>query len=198
MLPASAGQRHQEIVMRMQTPRVPPLEDTELSPSADEMLQPMRRNGRVFNIFRTLAHHPDLGRRWLVFANHVLYKSTLPARERELVILRIGWLCRSGYEFNQHVAIGQQAGLTEAEIERIKAGPDDEAWGERDRALLQATDELKTDAFISDGTWTVLSRHYDTQALMDIVFAVGQYNLVSMALNTFGVQLDPGLPQHEV
>ena len=184
--------------MRMQTPRVAPLADTELSPAADEMLQPMRRNGRVFNIFRTLAHHPELARRWLVFANHVLYKSKVPARERELVILRIGFLCRSGYEFNQHVVIGKDAGLTDVEIERIKQGPDAPEWGERDRALLQATDELKADAFISDGTWALLSKHYDTEALMDIVFAVGQYNLVSMALNTLGVQLDPGLPNHEV
>lgn len=182
--------------MRLTTPRVPPLADTELSPAADEMLAPMRRNGRVFNIFRTLANHPDLGRRWMVFANHILGKSTLPLRERELVILRIGFLCRSGYEFNQHVVIGKQAGLSDAEIERIKEGPEAADWGERDRALLLATDELRQDAFVSDNTWTMLARHYDTQQLMDIVFTVGQYNLVSMALNSFGVQLDDGLPQH--
>ena len=184
--------------MRLSSPRVPPLADHQLSADAAEQLQPMRRGERVFNIFRTLAHYPALMKRWLVFANHVLYKSTLSPRDRELAILRIGFLCRSGYEFNQHVVIGKQAGITDAEIERLKIGPAAEGWSDAERALLTATDELRRDAFVTDATWTELNKHYDTQALMDLVFAVGQYNLVSMVLNTFGVQLDEGLPQHRV
>jgi alkylhydroperoxidase family enzyme len=58
---------------------------------------------------------------------------------------------------------------------------------------LQAVDELHRDAFITDETWQALSARYDTQQLLDVVFTVGQYNLVSMALNTLGVQLDQGL-----
>ena len=184
--------------MRLSMPRVAPLADNELSADAEEQLQPMRRGDRVFNIFRTLAHYPALMKRWLVFANHVLYKSALTARDRELAILRIGFLCRSGYEFNQHIVIGKAAGITDAEIERIKVGPSAEGWTEAERALLTATDELRRDAFITDATWAELVKHYDTHALMDLVFAVGQYNLVSMVLNTFGVQLDPGLPRHRV
>jgi alkylhydroperoxidase family enzyme len=148
----------------------------------------------MLNIFRTLAHHPDLMRRWTVFGNHVLSKSTLPARERELVILRIGWLCRSEYEWGQHVLIGRREGLRDDEIERIPKGPDAPGWSDLDRALLRATDELRADAMITDQTWKQLSEHLGTQQLMDLVFTVGQYNLVSMALNTLGVQLDPGVP----
>ena len=59
--------------------------------------------------------------------------------------------------------------------------------------LLRAVDELHADACISDATWAALSQRYKTEQLMDVVFAVGQYNLVSMALNTFGVQLDKGV-----
>ncbi len=73
-------------------------------------------------------------------------------------------------------------------------GADAPGWSELDRALLRATDELHRDAFISDTTWQALSAHLDTQQLMDLVFTVGQYNLVSMALNTLGVQLDDGVP----
>ena len=97
-------------------------------------------------------------KRWLVFGNHVLGKSTLPARERELVILRIGWLCRSGYEWGQHVAIGKAAGLSDEEIARIPKGADAAGWSAADRALLRATDELHGDAFISDATWAELAR----------------------------------------
>ena len=179
--------------MKLATPRLDPIQPEDWSDEIKKILQPNVEKGTVFNIFKTLSHHPDLFRRWLVFGNHVLFKSTLPPRERELVILRIGWLCEAEYEWAQHVLIGKEAGLTAEEIERIKAGPNARGWSEADKLLLQATDELRKDAFITDTTWNGLCQHFDAKQLMDVVFAVGQYNLVSMALNTLGVQLDDGL-----
>lgn len=180
--------------MRLDKPRVEPLRDDELSEEAREILAPMLADGRDYNIFRTLAHHPGLFRRWLVFANHVLGKSTLALRERELIILRIGWLCQSGYEWSQHVEIGRAGGMSDDEIRLSKTGPDTPGISELDAALLRATDELHADAHISDATFAQLSAHLDTQQVMDVVFTVGQYNLVSMALNSFGVQRDDFLP----
>lgn len=183
--------------MRLSEPRIAPLEASEWDEKTREVMAPFAGDGQPANIFRTLAHHPDLLKRWRVFANHVLGKSTLPARERELVILRIGWLCRAGYEWGQHVLIARREGVTDDEIRAIKTGPAAPEWNERDAALLRATDELHGDAFVSDATWTALARDWDTRQLMDIVFTVGQYNLVSMALNSFGVQPDDGLPRLE-
>lgn len=151
-------------------------------------------DGEVLNIFGTLAHHPDLLKRWLVFAAHVLSKSTLPARERELLILRTGWNCRSRYEWGQHVLIGLDAGLTSEEIERIGAGPSDPDWSEGDRDLLTAADELHTESTISDPTWERLSARWSAEQLLDLVAAVGNYHLVAMFLNTTRVALDPGVP----
>jgi len=181
--------------VRLDQPRVAPLADDQIDPETRERVQ-MGPGGQrsILNIFRTLAHHPGLLKRWLVFANHVLAKSTLPARERELVILRIGWRCRAGYEWGQHVVVGKAAGLSDAEIARIPAGPAAAEWTPLERALLRATDELHDDAFISDATWAELARSFSTQQLIDLVFTIGQYNLVSMALNSFGVQAEPGLP----
>lgn len=183
--------------MRLDEPRVAPLPESEWAEQARTTIEPTRAmaGGKVFNIFSTLAQHPDLLKRWMVFANHVLVKSTLPPREREILILRIGWLCRAEYEWSQHVLIGKAVGLTDAEIDRIAAGPDAAGWSSDDAALLRATDELHGDAFISDATWAVLIKKWSVQQLMDVVFTVGQYNLVSMALNTLGVQLDEGLPR---
>jgi 4-carboxymuconolactone decarboxylase len=181
--------------VRLDKPRVAPLSDDLIDPETRQRVsQGPVGQGSILNIFRTLANHPGLMKRWLVFGNHVLGKSTLPARERELVILRIGWLCRAGYEWGQHVGIARAAGLTDAEIARIPSGAAANGWSALDRALLRATDELHGDAFISDGTWAELASSLSTQQLMDLVFTVGQYNLVSMALNSFGVQPEPGLP----
>lgn len=179
--------------MKLDKPRLDPIQLEDWTDDIKKALQPNVDKGTVFNIFKTLAHHPDLFRRWLVFGNHVLFKSTLPPRERELIILRIGWLCEAEYEWGQHVLIGKETGLTAEEIDRIKAGPNARGWSEADKLLLQATDELRKDAFVSDSTWQGLTKHFDKKQLMDMVFAVGQYNLVSMALNTLGVQLDDGL-----
>lgn len=181
--------------MRLQTPRVPPLPQEDWDEEIRGLLQASGGpGGRPLHIFTTLAHHPKLLKRWLVFGAHVLSKSTLPPRERELVILRAGWLCQAEYEFGQHTSIGRESGLSDEEIRRVTLGPDAPGWDAFDAALLRATDELHADAFVSDASWAALSRRYSTQQMIDLIFAVGQYHLVSMALNSLGVQLDPGVP----
>lgn len=175
--------------MRLSEPRVEPLADADLDPEVRDLFG----DGPVLNIFRTLAHHPKLLKRWLVFGNHVLAKSSLPPRERELAILRVGWKRRAGYEWGQHVAIARRCGVGDEEIERVTRGPDDPAWSDAERALLRATDELLDDAFVTDATWEALRRHFPVEQVLDLIFAVGQYDLVSMALNTLGVQPEPGV-----
>ncbi len=157
-------------------PRIPPLETADGA-----------------NITRTLAHHPDLAEAWLTFARYVLGNSTLPPRERELLILRIGYLRGSEYEWGQHTRIGREAGLTGDEILRVIEGPEAPEWSPFDRTLLRAVDELHRDSEIGDATWDHLATRYDTRQLMDVVFTVGQYNLVSIALRTFRVPLDEGV-----
>jgi len=174
--------------MRLDKPRLDPLTDDEL----DDATRDRFGGGRILNIFRTLAHHPNLMKRWLVFGNHVLAKSTLSPRDRELAILRVGWLCKAEYEFAQHRAIALDSDIDESEIERVTQGPDAEGWSEKEIALLKATDELVGDSFVSDETWQALSAFYEKEQLIDLVFTVGQYNLVSMALNTLGVQIEDG------
>jgi alkylhydroperoxidase family enzyme len=185
--------------MRLTSPRLPPLPTSEWTDEIREILTGTTGSpaGGALNIFSTLARHPTLLKRWLVFASHVLRKSTLPERERELCILRVGWLCRSGYEWGQHVVIARRAGITDDEIRRVADGSDAPDWATADRALLTATDELHADSFITDGTWQALAERWNEQQRLDLIFTVGQYHLVSMALNTLGVQLDPGTPTFE-
>jgi alkylhydroperoxidase family enzyme len=174
-------------------PRIPPLPPAEWDPEVSEILAATQMGARVLNIFQTLARHPKLLKRWLVFGNHVLAKSTLSPRERELLILRTGWNCGAEYEWGQHVLIGKQVGLTDDEIDRVTRGPDAAGWAADDAHLLRAADELHRDSRIGDATWSALAARYNTQQLIDLVFTVGQYTLVSMALNSLGVQLDDGI-----
>ena len=160
--------------MRLSSPRIPPLPDSEWKGDALELLERMQQGGRVLNIFRARANHPKLMKRWLVFGNHVLAKSSLDVRERELVILRVGWLCRAEYEWGQHVIIARGCGLSDDEIRRIQQGPDAPGWDPFEQTLLRAADELHADSMVSNATWKELAERYDTQQPVDLVFTVGQ------------------------
>jgi 4-carboxymuconolactone decarboxylase len=173
--------------------RIPFCDLSKLEPQAQEMAQRTTVNGQVLNLFKVLLNHPKLVRNWGRFGNYILQGSTLPPREREIAILRIGWLNEAQYEWEQHVRVGKDAGLTDAEIERITQGPQ-AGWNRHDAALVQAADDLFDNSVVSDDTWKVLAETYNTQQMMDLVFSIGQYNLVSWALNSFGVPLDDFLP----
>lgn len=178
----------------MDTPRIAPVTDP-----TDEVSELFSKaglrtaDGSPLNIFGTLAHHPSLLRRWLVFATHVLAKNSLPQRDRELLILRTGWRCQSQYEFSQHAAIALRSDVTADEVQRTKVAIADGAWSDHDAALLAAADELHSDACIGDVTWKQLASRLSDQQMLDVIFTVGNYHVVSFALNSCGVQLDEGV-----
>jgi alkylhydroperoxidase family enzyme len=188
---SSAG--HVAMAQRIPKPRIEPVKKEAWTDAQRATFEPMERAGTLYNIFTTMANYPDLAKDWNVFATHILERNSLTPRDREILILRIGWLCNAEYEWAQHTRIGKSVGLTDNDIARIKDGPLAKGLTEHDKLLLQATDELRKDSFISDETWKALSATYDTHKMMDLVFTVGQYSLVSMALNSLGVQLDEGL-----
>jgi 4-carboxymuconolactone decarboxylase len=180
--------------VRLSQPRIVPLKREEWTDEQRQLLERFYAEGRPYNVQGTFGQHWDAYKNYYVWATYVMGStSTLPPRERELLILRTGWLCRAEYEWGQHVVFGKAAGLTDAEIARIKEGPDARGWQPFDATLLRAADELHERAFIGEATWSALSERYNTKQLMDTVFAVGQYTMVSMALNSFGVQLDKGV-----
>ena len=158
-----------------------------------EMAERAKVNGQVINLFKVLLNHPRLVRNWGRFGNYILQGSTLSAREREIAILRIGWLNQAQYEWEQHVLVGKRAGLSDAEIEQITKGPK-AGWSRHEAALVQAADDLFENSVVSDETWKILAETYSTHQMMDLVFSIGQYNLVSWVLNSFGVPLDDFLP----
>jgi 4-carboxymuconolactone decarboxylase len=182
-------------IMTGDSPRISPIEDP--SPEVAEFIERAGLkgpNGKPINIFGTLAHHPDLLRRWMVFAGHIMAKNTLSPRDREILILRAGVRCGSRYEFAQHAQIAKECDMSDGEIQATKGPVDEWPGSDLEKALLSAADELHARQRIDDATWAKLSEAYSTEQLLDIVFTVGQYTLVSMLLNTAGVVVDEGIP----
>ena len=178
--------------VRLKEPRIKPVPESEWTEEQQKLLNARKMDGRILNIYRTLVRNPKMTEKFFAFGGYILRESTLPPRDREILILRTGWLCRSEYEFGQHTWVGKSVGLTSDEIFRITEGPNAPGWDPFDATLLRAADELHSDAFITDATWNALAKRYDEKQLMDLVMTVGDYNMVCMFLNTMGVQLEEG------
>jgi 4-carboxymuconolactone decarboxylase len=172
--------------------RVPPLPADQWDQAVDHALSGMlpaeRRNPEAAgNLLATLVRHPKLTRSFLRFNNHLLFSSTLPPRLRELAVLRVAHLHRCEYEWRHHVRMGKEVGLTDDVIAGIERG---EAADALDLAVLNAVDELGEKSTVSDATWASLSDHLDERQRMDLVFTIGCYGALAMAINTFGVEPD--------
>ncbi|MFL6206626.1 MAG: carboxymuconolactone decarboxylase family protein [Acidimicrobiales bacterium] len=190
----------------MSPPRIPPLPPAEwpeamqgalaaLQPPNPRHPRPPRDPDRPkgLNVLGTLAHHPDLTTAFHTLTGHVLFASTITPRQRELLVLRVAHLRQADYEWTQHVLLASDAGITAEEVGRVAEGPDAAGWAPLEAALVRAVDELVADAHVAEATWSVLAQHLDTHQLMDVVFTVGTYEVLAMALRTFGVELDADL-----
>lgn len=157
------------------------------------MLPEERRNPRdAGNLMATLVRHPKLAREFLRFSSYLMARSTLPPRVREQAILRIAHRRGCDYEWIHHVTIGKKAGLSDTDIIAVRSGDPTEKF---DRAVLDAVDQLDETSNLSDGTWAVLSERLDERQRMDLILTVGGYAALAMAINTFGVEVEPDAKQ---
>lgn len=162
---------------------------------ADILEHALTRGGEPLNIFGVLGRHPKLLKRFNLMGGFLLNKGLLPAREREIVILRIGWNARAVYEFGQHTVIGKEAGLTDDEIAALASDdPTARDWSDDDAALVALADELHADDCVGDETWSRLAARWSDAQMVELLVVAGFYRLVSGFLNSAGVQLDDGVP----
>lgn len=174
--------------------RLGPVEDP--SPEQAELLAPYRTfsGGEPFNIFRTLVRHPKLFKRSMVLATGLLMKGNLPARLREIVILRVAWRSGSAYEWGQHVRIGLDAGLRQDEVDALAT---EDAYGltrsKADVVAIAVVDQLCVGNDLSDEVWDEALGEWGEQDLMELIFLVGNYRMLAGFLNAARVELDDGL-----
>lgn len=143
----------------------------------------------VGNALGVLVRHPQLAGRFLQFNDYLQRDSTLPDRTRELVILRTACLAGCVYEWEHHTAMGLLVGLTEDDVAAVRSGSSADDF---DQVVLDAVDELVTGTQLSPETWARLGERLDDRQRMDLMFTVGGYVTLAMALNTFEVPLEDG------
>lgn len=180
--------------MRLSDPRIVPLSAEELTEEQAEVISPtLTRGGTPATVVMTLMRHMPLFTNLNVLGRHIMSGSSLTPRQREILIMRVGWNTQCEYQWGQHVLMSESAGLDADDHERIKQGPQ-AGWNELESMLLVAVDELLAETMIGEETWSMLEQHLATEQLIDMIFTVGHYNMVAMSLNAIGVQREAGIP----
>ncbi len=147
---------------------------------------------KLDNFYATLRRSPDVFASFIQLGADIATQTTLPERERELAILRTGWLCGAPYQWGEHVRAGKTVGLTSEEITRVREGSAAAGWSDAERAVLAAAEELHHHAALSDGTWAALSAHFDERQRLELLFLVGHYHLNAFVQNALRTPLNPG------
>jgi alkylhydroperoxidase family enzyme len=141
-----------------------------------------------------MAVNPGLFEPWGELISYLARDATVPARERELVMLRVGWRTQAVYEFGHHTQNARRIGMTDAEIGALTGDVEDGPWTTDEKTLLRMVDELMDDDCVTSATWDRLSSRWSPPELVELVALAGFYRMLSACLNTFGVEPEDGLP----
>lgn len=147
-------------------------------------------NGSSTNIQMVMANHPELAMAFNRFGKYLLMESSVPPWARELATLRISWHMEAYYEWHYHVGYAMNLGMTLDQIAAIGVGPDAGSWSEIDAAVLRCVDELWENSKVTDATWAILAKNFSRHELMDLIFVLGQYVMVSWGIAAFGIELE--------
>ncbi|HEX4376076.1 MAG TPA: carboxymuconolactone decarboxylase family protein [Steroidobacteraceae bacterium] len=148
-------------------------------------------NSQIPAVFGLMLKHPGLFRCQMTMGAQ-LFQGAIPPRERELAVMRVGWLCRAPFEWGEHVTQSKRLGIGAEEIERVIQGPAAPGWSAHEAAILRGVDELLQDQMISDDTWNTLARTWSERQLIEFPTLIGQYVATAYSQNSLRVRLADG------
>lgn len=180
-------------------PRIEPAEADELDEEAMEIVMNLRASsgaGEMSDVpafMRTMIKHKDVFRCQMQTGT-AMFNGRIAPRQRELAILRIGWLCGAPYEYGQHVVIAKRHGITSEEIAMVREGSGAAGWNDHERAILAGVEELLDDKTMSDATWNTLAKTWDEALMIEYTMVVGQYVSTALVQNAIRVRMENGIP----
>lgn len=162
-------------------------------PELAEIIGHMRgaRRGRLINVYRLLLHSPALAEAWFALNNAVRWNTRLDGRLRELVIIRIGYLCDAPYILRQHIpGLAVAAGVALPECEALRDWRQTSLFDARERAVLEYADELTRATRTGDELFMRLKPHFDEGQLVELTVLIGAYNMHARVMNAFELDLE--------
>jgi alkylhydroperoxidase family enzyme len=208
-LASPAPIRHSPPMTPPQETRLPPVPYREWDDHTREVLLSYLRRPEIYLsgapdappmpiVLEVFAHHLPLSDAWLAFSDLLASSDAkLDPAHRELVILRVAWRTRSGYEWNQHHRMGSAEGLTDEQLQAVSEGPDSAVWTPEQRSMLKAADEMIDRFSVSEETWQVLASWLNEAELFELLFVIGGYLCLATVLNSLGLQADMPIDPNE-
>lgn len=144
---------------------------------------------RQVNLYRSLAHRPELLGAWIDWAWALRERCTTPRGLRELMILRTAVVMRSEYEWHQHVAMAATADVPEAKVQAIAAWQSCDLFDARERAALMLTDAMLTGS-VPDAVHDELALHFSDAERVELVLTAGFYAMVPRVLDACRVPVE--------
>jgi alkylhydroperoxidase family enzyme len=174
------------------TARVPMVSLDRARELGEAMGMPARRT--VSEAFRTVANNPGVARVAFGQLMQLLENNKLDIRLRELMIMRIGWVTGSAYEWTNHWRVATTAGIPPEDILAVRDWQNADRLGPADRAILAATDESLAGKSISDAVWAEVAKHVtDPAQQVEFIIAMGNWLMFSMLFRNLRIPLGEGV-----
>lgn len=198
-IPTDIQAREQHVIG--QGPRIAPLTGEGIDEASLDLCNQVRVGAgaqpvpadQVPEYMRVMIKHPGLFARQMEMGA-LLYNGRIPPQDRELAILRVGWLTQSPYEWGEHVNIAQRVGLSREQAVRVREGSSAAGWTAHQAAILRGVEELLADYCLSDATWEALAKTWDEAQLIEFPMMIGQYVATAYVQNSLRIPLGPGNP----
>jgi len=151
--------------------------------------------GKPVNLYRALGNHPALVAAWTEFANAIRHDSRTPRALRELMILRIGQVAHSEYEWAHHLRMARKAGVREAQIAALAGWRDSPEFDARERAAI-ALAEAVAACDVTDAVYAEAMRHFDHAQYVELSLTAGFYALVVRMIDALRLELDEDVREY--
>src|SRR6266850_1044501 len=166
--------------------RMPPIATDKLTDAQKKAIEDFKaaRSAEVSGPFIPLLRSPEVMSRARAMGDYLRFRSVLPPRLSEFVILLTARQWTQNYEWNAHAALARQAGVSPDVIAAIADGRRPEKMTEDEDILYTFCDELTKTHAVSDGTYARVVGKFGEQGVVDTVGITGYYTLLAMMLNT--------------
>ena len=171
--------------------RVSLLKEESAAPELRETFRQMTEKGRpVLNLFKIMAHSPQVGYQFLRLGNAILFRGVVPPHLRELAILRVGFINKAVYEWTQHVPIALRVGVRQKQIDALSQWENSTEFSDTEKAILRYTDEETINIRVKDETFAAVRAILSEEGIVELTTAIGYYGMVCRILETLQVELE--------
>ena len=174
--------------------RMPPIPADKLTDAQKKAVEEFKaaRSADVTGPFVPLVRSPEVMNRARAMGDYLRFKSSLPPRLSEFVILMVSRRWTQQYEWNAHKPLALQGGLRADIVDAIAEGRRPDKMAADEEALYSLVDDVHRNQSVSDGVYANAVSKVGEEGVIDTLGITGYYTLLAMVMNTTRTPLPAG------